>query len=335
MTANSTEHVLSVQNLKKKIRSKWIIKGISFDVGPGEVFGFLGPNGAGKTTTIRMLVRLIRPTEGSIKIGGIPMDKHPNEALKQVGCIVENPELYGYLSGWENLEHFARMLPGVGSERIREVVAIVGMEKRIHDKVKTYSLGMRQRLGIAQALLGNPKLLILDEPTNGLDPQGIKEMRQFIRRLAETGLSVFVSSHLLSEIQLMCDRVAIISQGTVIAVGEVEELLRQADDTIVWRVDRPDEAERMLQELGLAPVRLAEEEGTEAEERPEEDLPAPDRPGEGRNAGCALSVPMEEARVPEVNRKLAEAGIGIFSIQKKNPTLEDLFLRLTEGERIG
>src|SRR3954452_12044230 len=195
---------LSVHNLKKVIGKKEIIKGISFDLKEGEVFGFLGPNGAGKTTTIRMLVGLIKPTSGKIQIGGFNIVDNFEEAMKHLGCIVENPELYPYLSGYDNLLHFARMLDGIGEERIREVTELVGLKDRINDKVKTYSLGMRQRLGIAQALLGRPKVLILDEPTNGLDPAGIREMRQFIRFLAEEeGLSVLASRHLLSEIQLL------------------------------------------------------------------------------------------------------------------------------------
>ncbi|SHE10947.1 ABC transporter ATPase [Chlamydia abortus] len=320
------EQVLNVRNLKKKIRGKWIIKGVSFDIKAGEVFGFLGPNGSGKTTTIRMLVHLIKPTEGTISVCGISLRDKPTEALRNIGCIVENPELYGYLTGWENLEHFARMLPGVSAERIAEVVEIVGMDKRIHDKVKTYSLGMRQRLGIAQALLGRPKLLILDEPTNGLDPQGIKEMREFIRKLASTGLSVFVSSHLLSEIQLMCDRVAIITQGSVIAVGEVDELISQTDNIVVWKVNRYEEAVRFFSQSGIEIVNewsrlLGHEEegrGTEA----------------GAGAGEIATVLTEE-EVPSINAKLVGSGIGVLAIVHKIPTLEDLFLRLTEGERIG
>ncbi len=207
------DSVLSVQNLKKKIGRKWIIKDVTFDVKPGEIFGFLGPNGAGKTTTIRMLVDLIKPTEGKISVCGYDVNRDPERALKYVGSIVENPEVYTYLTGWENLEHFARMQPGVDYDRIQEVVNIVRLDQRIHDKVRTYSLGMRQRLGIAQALLGRPRLLILDEPTNGLDPKGIKELREFIKQLASEGMAVFVSSHLLSEIQLLCNRVAIIKLG--------------------------------------------------------------------------------------------------------------------------
>ncbi|GLI10464.1 bacitracin ABC transporter ATP-binding protein [Paenibacillus tyrfis] len=309
--------VLAVDNVKKMIGKRLIIKGISFDVRAGEIFGFLGPNGSGKTTTIRMLVDLIKPTEGSIRICGFDVQREHNEALQYVGCIVENPELYSYLSGWENLEHFARMLPGVGENRIREVVDIVGMDARIHDKVKTYSLGMRQRLGIAQALLNDPKLLILDEPTNGLDPQGIKELREFIRQLAETGLSLFISSHLLSEIQQMCDRVAIISHGEVITVGEVSSLVDESVSTVVWSVLPTETALKVLQShLEVQSVSFADESGTET----------------GVPRLVALQNP--EA-IPELSRQLMEAGVALHGIEIKLPTLEDLFLKLTEGERIG
>ena len=244
------EIVLSVKNVKKKISGKMIIQDVSFEVKAGEIFGFLGPNGSGKTTTIRMLVDLIKPTEGEIKICGHNVQRDPEEALQHIGCIVENPEVYSYMTGWENLEHFARMQRGIGQDRIQEVVAVVGLDQRIHDKVKTYSLGMRQRLGIAQALLGRPRLLILDEPTNGLDPKGIKELREFVRMLANQGMSLFISSHLLSEIQLMCDRVAIISNGRVLAVDTVDELVKQAGTYVVWQFDQP-EAGRELLESGV------------------------------------------------------------------------------------
>ncbi|MFD0694748.1 ABC transporter ATP-binding protein [Paenibacillus sp. GCM10027628] len=316
---SNPETVLSVKNVKKRIKNKEIIKGISFDVYAGEIFGFLGPNGSGKTTTIRMLVDLIRPTEGSIHICGHDVHKEHDQALRHVGCIVENPELYSYLTGWENLEHFASMLPEVDDKRIAEVVEIVGMDGRIHDKVRTYSLGMRQRLGIAQALLGRPSLLILDEPTNGLDPQGIKEMREFIQRLAEGGLSLFVSSHLLSEIQQMCDRVAIISHGQVIKVGSVEELVAQGGK-VVWTVSPGDKAEKLLASSPYV---------TGMDEPPQEI-------GNGQDANIQLIVTqMNKEHVPLVSRELMEAGISLYAVEIKNPTLEDLFLSLTEGEKIG
>ncbi|CAM3401825.1 ABC transporter ATP-binding protein [Marinicrinis lubricantis] len=308
--------VLSVNNLKKKIRRKWIIKGITFDVYQGEIFGFLGPNGAGKTTTIRMLVDLIKPTEGTVTVCGKDVHKDHNAAMMHIGSIVENPELYPYLTGWENLQHFANMIPGMTEQRIHDVVKLVGLDQRIHDKVKTYSLGMRQRLGIAQALLGEPELLILDEPTNGLDPQGIKEMREFIRALADKGLSIFVSSHLLSEIQLMCDRVAIIRKGEVIAVGRVDELLDRSTTRVEWRLMPLEQGKRLLECYSAVQVI---EEGQQEEDK----------------AWPLLSADMDPTSVPELARQLVEAGVEVYSIEVKRPTLEDLFLTLTEGEKIG
>jgi ABC-2 type transport system ATP-binding protein len=297
---------LSVHNLKKVIGKKEIIKGISFELKEGEVFGFLGPNGAGKTTTIRMVVGLIKPTSGSIKIGGYNIEENFEEAMKHLGCIVENPELYPYLSGYDNLLHFANMLEGIGKERISEVTKLVGLKERIHDRVKTYSLGMRQRLGIAQALLGRPKVLILDEPTNGLDPAGIREMREFIRFLAEEeGLSVLVSSHLLSEIQLLCDRVAIISRGTVIKTDSVHNLLSNRE-RVVWRFHPIEEAKQVLRSV------------TTIEE----------------SEDGSISTEYDELKVAEWNKMLVEAGISVTEMNRKMPVLEDLFLELTGGDSI-
>ncbi|MGZ0085650.1 ABC transporter ATP-binding protein [Caldibacillus thermoamylovorans] len=297
---------LAVHELRKTIRGKEIIRGVSFALHEGEVFGFLGPNGAGKTTTIRMLVGLIRPTSGTVAICGYDLHRQFTEAIRQIGCIVENPEMYPYLTGWENLEHFARMMPGIGADRIMEVAKLVGLEQRIHDRVSTYSLGMRQRLGIAQALLGKPKVLILDEPTNGLDPAGIREMRAFIRFLAETeGLSVLVSSHLLSEIQLMCDRVAIMAKGRLLAVDTVERLLNE-QARVVWKADPLDRAQALLAEE--TEVLRADEEG--------------------------IITPYEPAKLAAWNAKLVRAGVAVAHIEPRLPTLEDLFIELTGGETI-
>ncbi|RUT48305.1 ABC transporter ATP-binding protein [Paenibacillus anaericanus] len=326
MTANNRvvgeqqQTVLSVQHIKKKIGKKWIVQDVTFEVKAGEIFGFLGPNGAGKTTTIRMLVDLIRPTEGKIQICGYDVQKQPEQALAYVGSIVENPEVYTYLTGWENLEHFARMMPGVSTARIAEVVDTVRLGARIHDKVKTYSLGMRQRLGIAQALLGRPKLLIMDEPTNGLDPKGIKELRVFIRKLAEEGMAVFVSSHLLSEIQLLCDRVAIISQGRVLAVGTVEELIADGTNYVVWQLEPRAGGEALLIADG---VRLVED--------PDNVLDVAILAGMGDHAIVTIMSPDQIAN--QVSR-LVKQGISVESVQKINPTLEQLFLEMTEGEGI-
>lgn len=310
--------VLSVQQLKKKIGRKWIIHDVSFDVKEGEIFGFLGPNGAGKTTTIRMLVDLIKPTSGKIMVCGYDVNRDPEQGLRYVGAIVENPEMYSFLTGWENLEQFARMVPGIEEARIHEVVNIVGMSNRIHDKVKNYSLGMRQRLGIAQALLVRPKLLILDEPTNGLDPLGIKELRSFIRTLANEGLAVFVSSHLLSEIQLMCDRVAIINNGKVLAVDDVSNLLIGRNQYVVWMTNQPDKALAILKEQEGVRIVL-ETEGLLDETAL---LGLPDD---------YIITEMDIDEIAGINRKLADAGIGIEGIQRVVPTLEQLFLEMTEG----
>lgn len=303
------ETVLTVRGLRKKIGGKPIIHDISFDVFAGEVFGFLGPNGAGKTTTIRMLVGLATADGGTIKIGGISLRDHFPQAIAQVGCIVENPELYKFMTGRENLEQFARMSGGIAQERIEEIVRFVDLERAIDDKVKTYSLGMRQRLGIAQALLHRPKILILDEPTNGLDPAGIREMRLFIRRLAEEeGLAVFISSHLLSEIEMMCDRVAIINKGMVISVGLVQELMEQFADRVDWTL-HPAFLQKGVEVLrGLKAVSQVWTVGEEL-----------------------LKCKMDVERVSEVNQALVRAGVPITGIATKTVTLEDLFLTLTGG----
>ena len=183
-----TSEVLKIDNLKKRIGKRTIVSDICFELKKGEIFGFLGPNGAGKSTTIKMIVGLSKITEGSIYVGGCSVKDDFKGAMRNIGCIVENPDMYKYMSGMDNLKIFAKIYEGVDEARINEVVKIVDLEKAIKDKVKTYSLGMKQRLGIAQALLHSPKLLILDEPTNGLDPAGIKEMRVLLRKLAsETG----------------------------------------------------------------------------------------------------------------------------------------------------
>ncbi|KIY23397.1 MULTISPECIES: ABC transporter ATP-binding protein [Mesobacillus] len=301
-----SEITLSVKGLRKSIGKKEIIRGIDFDLKKGEVFGFLGPNGAGKTTTIRMLVGLIKPSAGSIEIGGYNLRNNFTKAMAQMGCIVENPELYSYLTGWENLEHFARMLPEVDRSHMNYVVKLVRLEERIQDPVKTYSLGMRQRLGIAQALLGKPKVLILDEPTNGLDPMGIREMRNFIRYLAEEdGLTVLVSSHLLSEIQLMCDRVAIISKGSVIKVDYVENLLAM-QEKVIWQVEPREAAKEILSSV------------TDVIDGPD----------------GTIITPYLEIQSANWNQMLVEKGIHVNEMNRKSPALEDLFLELTGGESI-
>jgi ABC-2 type transport system ATP-binding protein len=214
MNKLNIQPVVEVRNLTKRIRHKNIVDQISFELFPGEVFGFLGPNGAGKTTTIRMMVGLIGMSDGDVAINGHSIRTSFREAIRHVGAIIENPELYKHLTGMQNLKQFARMVGNIPQSRIDQIVQLVGLTARIHDKVKTYSLGMRQRLGIAQALLHKPAVLILDEPTNGLDPAGIREMRQLVRKLAaEEGIAVMVSSHLLAEMEQLCDRFGVVTEG--------------------------------------------------------------------------------------------------------------------------
>jgi ABC-2 type transport system ATP-binding protein len=304
------EPIVTLQNVTKRIGGKTIIDKLSFQVPQGEVFGFLGPNGAGKTTTIRMMVGLMSLSEGDILIGGHSIYTDFEKAIKQVGAIVENPEMYKFLSGWNNLVHYARMVPGITHHRIAEVVKLMGLENRIHDKVKTYSLGMRQRLGVAQAVLHKPRLLILDEPTNGLDPAGIRELRDYLRQLSrDEGVSVIVSSHLLSEMELMCDRVAIIQNGRLVDVRTTKELVQAGGrSTVVFEVS----------DTKLAHQVLAQNDGG--------------YPAELQQEGIVLQLDREE--IADVTALLVHAGVRIFGIHPVTTSLEDKFLEMTGSDQI-
>ncbi|EXJ23073.1 ABC transporter, ATP-binding protein [Alkalibacterium sp. AK22] len=298
--------VLTVSHLKKDIKKKTIIHDVSFDIKEGEILGFLGPNGSGKTTTLRMIVGLSRPTAGDVEICGYSLKKNFVQAMSQVGCIIEGPDLYGYMSGYKNLELLGSMSQGVTKEDIDSTVKLVGMENRIHDKVDVYSMGMKQRIGLAQALIHKPKLLILDEPTNGLDPQGIHEFREIVKRLArERGLSVLISSHLISEVQLMCDRVSIINKGHIIQNADIKDIL--ATGEAVWTVNEPEKAQQLIKDrFGLETTRAPE--------------------------GLKALVDMDT--LPAINKTLIEAGFEISFVDNKKRTLEDLFLELTEKDKI-
>lgn len=306
-----TNEVLKIEDLKKVIGKRTIVSDITFMLEKGEIFGFLGPNGAGKSTTIKMIVGLSKITKGNIYVGGCSVKENFKGAMRNIGCIVENPDMYKYMSGMDNLKMFAKIYEGVDEARINEVVKIVDLEKAIKDKVKTYSLGMKQRLGIAQALLNSPKLLILDEPTNGLDPAGIKEMRVLLRKLAsETGLTVLVSSHILGEMQQMCDRVCIINKGKIITIKSIEELLSMTKDNdktvLILESDNNEKAVSLLTSININNSIL----------------------------GDGVHIETTKERVPEIVTTLTNAGIAILGMDKQETqSLEDVFMKLTgEGK---
>jgi ABC-2 type transport system ATP-binding protein len=280
------------------------VDSLDLEVGAGELFGFLGPNGAGKTTTIRMALGLIRPSAGRVEILGHDLAKHSATVLPRVGALVESPALYLYLSGRDNLRAVADVLGGVPRSRIDELIELVGLKGRDRDRVRTYSLGMKQRLGVAMSLLNDPRLLILDEPANGLDPAGIVEMRDLLRQLAAAGKTVFISSHVLSEVQQICSRVAIINRGRLVRVAPVAELLESPGEFEV-RVDDPD---RLVQALQL------EDWGRKA--RVEDGLVVTDAPGGRGRALIAWLV---------ANHHQPD------SVAERQRELEDVFLTLTGG----
>ncbi|WP_338673099.1 ABC transporter ATP-binding protein [Listeria seeligeri] len=300
-----SETILQLEHVTKKIGQKAIVQDISFDIHKGEVFGLLGPNGAGKTTIIRSIVGLIRRTEGTVLINGKNVDTDFKSAISEVGAIIENPEFYMYMSGWNNLKQFARMSQKpITDERIREIVELVKLTDAINQKVKTYSLGMRQRLGVAQALIHNPALLILDEPTNGLDPQGMAEFRSLIRDLATKGTSVLISSHLLSEIQQITDRFAIINKGVLTHIEKMSDLLENNVAVYKLKVTNPVTTKAVLHKL---PVKLIAE---------KENL-------------FKIEVAHEDVHL--IARALIQADIDLLEMVPMQASLEERFLELTKS----
>lgn len=300
------KNILLVDNVSKVINKKSIVKDVSFSIDQGEVLGFLGPNGAGKSTTLRMIVGLSKPTSGNIEICGHSITKDYIKAMSNIGCIIEGPDLYSYMSGLDNLKMLASMNKGISEKVIYEIIEIVGLKNRIKDKVNTYSLGMKQRLGLAQALINDPKLLILDEPTNGLDPAGINEFRNIVKNLAkEKNISVLVSSHLMSEIELMCDKVSIISHGSIIKNATVNELINTKE--VVWKLDDNEKGKKILMDIWKIDSQIS---------------------------GEKLEAEVDLCKLGEINNSFFKEGIMITYVTNKNRTLEDLFLRLTEGNEI-
>ncbi|UII54991.1 ABC transporter ATP-binding protein [Cytobacillus spongiae] len=300
---------VELQNVTKKIKGKTIIDQVSFEVNKGEVFGFLGPNGAGKTTTIRMIVGLIGITEGDIKICGTSIKQDFEKAIGNIGAIVENPEMYKFLTGYQNLLHYSRMSKGISKEKIKEVVELVGLSDRIHEKVKTYSLGMRQRLGLAQSLLHDPDVLILDEPTNGLDPAGIREIRDHLRKLArERNMAVIVSSHLLSEMEMMCDRIGIIQKGKLIDVQLVRDFVNNTEKVYEFEVTDKEKAKEIVTLLRSdIEVQLTEQ---------------------------GIALPSVKEEIPKVVNALVKENVSIYGIKEVTKSLEDRFLEVTTEKEV-
>lgn len=298
--------ILTCENLHKKIGKKEILKGVSLVVNPGDILGFIGPNGAGKTTTIKLILGLQSISDGFVRINGYDIQKDFEKAIQKVGAIVENPDLYMYLSGYDNLKLISHLYPNVDKARIDEVVKLVGLENRIKDKVSKYSLGMRQRLGVAQAILHRPNLLILDEPTNGLDPEGIKSMRELLVKLSkEEGMAILISSHNLSELESFCNKVSIIKNGTIVETSDLEEVKKEVSDgCYIFEVDDVKKAQTICHNQCVI-------------------LPT-----------NQIKIFVEKEQVPELVKSFVSENIKIYSIKEDILTLEDAFLKKTGGNII-
>ncbi|MBS4190016.1 ABC transporter ATP-binding protein [Bacillus sp. FJAT-49705] len=300
-----SEFIIETNKLTKKFKNRYAVESVNLQIKKGEIYGFLGPNGAGKTTTIRMLLGLAKPTYGSIQIFGKDMKKEKLTVLKKVGSLVEYPSYYGHLTAYENLEAI-RILLDAPKSRIDEVLSIVRLSNDAKRPVKGFSLGMKQRLGIAAALLGKPELLILDEPTNGLDPSGILEIRELIKSMPkEHGITILVSSHLLSEMDQMATQVGIITKGKMIFQDSIETLRQRSKSKIAIKVNETEQAWRMLLSKGIQ--------------------------AEMENKQIYLPHSSDEA-ISTVVEELIHNRFSVFRVQEEKKSLEDIFLELTSGE---
>ena len=297
-------NILKVEKLCKKVGKKEILKNVSFQIDEGDILAFIGPNGAGKTTTIKCILGLQRLTKGSITINGYDIKKDFVKAITHVGCLVESPDVYMYLTGIENLKIQAQMYKNVVLDDILRVVELVGLEQVIHDKVSKYSLGMRERLGIAMALLNNPKLLVLDEPTNGLDPEGIKDLRVLLKRLAKTGVGILISSHNLSELENFCNRVCIISKGKILEEASILDLKQMDEARYVLKVEDSIKVKEYLTNL--------------------------DKVLDKQH----IEVFKDEEEVAEFIALLVKHDIKVYEVIKEELTLEEAFMKKSGGNKI-
>lgn len=302
-----TDHIIEIRNLHKSFGDFKALDGLNLSVRRGEIFGFLGCNGAGKSTTIRCMLSLIKPDAGEILFNGKSTREHRNDFLRQVGCIIEKPDFYTNLSALDNLRISARMY-GVKpkKEALQDVIELVVLAGRERQAVKTYSQGMKQRLGIAQALLHQPELIILDEPTNGLDPKGIIDLRHIIRRLkTDFHKTVIVSSHILSEIELIADSFCIIDHGKTIIQGRTADLLSENEMLVTVETDQPEQMFRLLQNAGREVSAAASD-------------------------GHTLTVKSGRAAIPDIHREIVQSGLPVYGFYARKK-LEDLFLHLTQN----
>ncbi len=301
--------VLKVSNLTKDYGTKTVVNDISFSLFAGQIFGFVGPNGAGKSTTIKMITGLASITSGSVRICGYDVEKSFSSAIANVGAVIETPQLYPYMSGLKNLKLFASFYGKKAVARIPDIVKLVGMENRIHDKVSTYSLGMKQRLGIAQALLNKPQLLILDEPTNGLDPNGIVEMRNVLKVLAEKEkIAIVISSHNLAELEHICDTIGIINNGKLIEYKTMQDISKmvESNQRVQLMCDYPNYASLVLKKkYGL----------------------------QCQVVGTSVILPLKESNIAVVISYLVHKKIKVYSIKKIQKSLEELYFEILHSDR--
>jgi ABC-2 type transport system ATP-binding protein len=299
-----SEYVVETTGLTKRFGSRTVVNGVDLRVRRGVAFGYLGPNGAGKTTLIRMLLGLTRANGGTMSLRGLPVPERRAEALSRVGAIVEEPRFHGHLNGRENLGVVAAARGRDAFARIEPAIERVGLAHRAGDRVRTYSMGMRQRLGIARCLLADPDLLILDEPMNGLDPAGILEFRHLLRALVDEGRTVMLSSHILDEVEKTCDQVAIVDQGEIVAMGSLDELRGVEQPRVLIGVDRESDALRLL-------------------------VDAPGVTKATVDDGVIHVTLADAAAIPDLNRRLVEAGIRVRRLEPVQASLEERFLAIT------
>lgn len=298
--------ILEVSNLHKSYGTKKILSDVNISISPGEVFGLLGPNGAGKTTTVRIILGLVRPDRGTVVINGKNIRNNFKQAISRVGAVFETPRFYPYLSGCQNLSLAANLYYNAPKSSIGRALSLVGLSDRARDPVSTYSLGMRQRLGIARALINDPQLVFLDEPMNGLDPQGIIEVRELVRKLGkDNGTAFFLTSHLLHEVEQVCGRIAILKEGKIIAQGNIDGLLSGESETVEVYTREAGRAYRVLKNAEY--VRAI-------------------RPAEGR-----LIVELDRGLSSKLNQHLVNQGIEVDYLVPDNQSLENLYMSLTRG----